>query len=143
MKKMLKLQNRWGFRAKDKRMLCWFRKGVRLSTKKSDGVSYEKERPIWNRGLVGDEFLWRNENQSFIRVFWRIFIKVCVHQGSVLSPLLFAMVMNEVAENERNSLCSSGANGWNYGITERKLWRIEKGMKVNLGKIKLMVSGHW
>jgi len=31
------------------------------------------------------------------------FVKVAVHQGTVLSPFLFAMVMEEVTENARKS----------------------------------------
>ena len=80
-------------------------------------------------------------------------MKVSLHQGSVLSPLLFAMVIDEVTENARK--------GWMkqilyaddlvlMGETMEELrenfdeW-IEafetKGMRVNLGKTKLMVSG--
>ena len=80
-------------------------------------------------------------------------VKVGVHQGSVLSPLLFAMVIDEVTENARK--------GWMkqilyaddlvlMGETMEKLrenfdeWREafeSKGMRVNLGKTKLIVSG--
>ena len=45
--------------------------------------------------------------------------EVGVHQGSVLSPLLFAMVIDEVTAN---SLCRRfGPNGGNYGRIEREL----------------------
>ena len=80
-------------------------------------------------------------------------VKVGVHQGSVLSPLLFAMVIDEVTENARK--------GWMkqilyaddlvlMGETMEELrenfneWREtfeSKGMRVNLRKTKLMVSG--
>ena len=80
-------------------------------------------------------------------------VKVGVHQGSVLSPLLFAMVIDEVTENARK--------GWMkqilyaddlvlMGETMEELrenfdeWREafkSKRMRVNLGKTKLMVSG--
>ena len=80
-------------------------------------------------------------------------VKVGVHQGSVLSPLLFAMVIDEVTEN--------AGKGWMkqilyaddlvlLGETMEKLrenfdeWREafeSKGMRVNLEKTKLMVSG--
>ena len=79
--------------------------------------------------------------------------KVGVHQVSVLSSLLFAMVVDEVTENARK--------GWMkqilyaddlvlMGETMEELkenfdeWREafeSKGMRVNLGKTKLMVSG--
>ena len=79
-------------------------------------------------------------------------VKVGVHQGSVLSPLLFAMVIDEVTENARK--------GWMkqilyaddlvlMGETMEELrenfdeWREafeSKGLRVNLGKTKLMVS---
>ena len=80
-------------------------------------------------------------------------VKVGAHQGSVLSPLLFAKVIDEVTENARK--------GWMMqilyaddmvlmGETMEELrenfdeWREafeSKGMRVNLGKTKLMVSG--
>ena len=80
-------------------------------------------------------------------------VKAGVHQGSVLSRLLFAMVIDEVTENARK--------GWMkqilyaddlvlMGKTMEELrenfdeWREafeSKGMQVNLGKTKLMVSG--
>ena len=80
-------------------------------------------------------------------------MKVDVHQGSVLSPLLFAMVIDEATENARK--------GWMkqilyaddlvlMGETMEELrenfdeWREafeSRGMRVNLGKTKLMVSG--
>ena len=80
-------------------------------------------------------------------------VKVGVHQGSVLSPKLFAMVIDEVMKNVRK--------GWMkqilyaddpvlMGETMKELrenfdeWREafeNKGMRVNLGKTKLMVSG--
>ena len=80
-------------------------------------------------------------------------VKVGLHQGSVLSPLLFAMVIDEVTENARK--------GWMkhilyaddlvlMGETMKELrenfeeWREafeSKGMRVNLGMTKLMVSG--
>ena len=79
-------------------------------------------------------------------------VKVDVHQGSVLSSLLFAMVINEITKNARK--------GWMkqilyaddlvlMGETMEELrenfdeWREafeSKGMRVNLGKTKLMVS---
>ena len=80
-------------------------------------------------------------------------VKVGVHQGSVLSPLLLAMVIDEETENARK--------GWMKQILyaddlvlmgeimeelREKFdeWREafeSKGMRVNLGKTKLMVSG--
>ena len=79
-------------------------------------------------------------------------VKLGVHQGSVLSPLLFAMVIDEVRENARK--------GWMkqilyaddlvlMGESMKELresfdeWREafeSKGMRVNLGKTKLLVS---
>ena len=80
-------------------------------------------------------------------------VKVGVHQGSMLSPLLFAIVIDEVTENARKGwmkqilLCRRFGP---KGETMEKLrenfdeWREafeSKGMRVNLGKTKLMVSG--
>ena len=81
------------------------------------------------------------------------FVKVGVHQGSVLSPLLFAMVLNKVTENSRkgwmkqilyaNDLVLMGktVKELRKNFDERKEALESKGMKVNLGKTKLMVSG--
>ena len=55
-------------------------------------------------------------------------VKVGVHQGSALSPLLFAIVIDELTENARKGwtkqiLCADDLilMGGNYGRTEREL----------------------
>ena len=80
-------------------------------------------------------------------------VKVGVHQGSVLSPLLFAMVIDEVTENARKGRMKQILYADDLvlmGETMEELrenfdkWREafeSKGMRVNLGKTKLMVSG--
>ena len=80
-------------------------------------------------------------------------VKVGVHQGSVLSPSLFAMVIDEVTENARKGRMKPILYADDLvlmGETMEELrenfdeWREvfeSKGMRVNLGKTKLMVSG--
>ena len=79
-------------------------------------------------------------------------MKVGVHQGSVLSPLLFAVVMNQVSRDIRGGLPWEllFANDLVLMATseedlERKLfgWKNSlalKGLKVNTSKTKIMVS---
>ena len=88
-------------------------------------------------------------------LFEEFSVKIVVHQGSVLLSLLFAMVIDEVTENARK--------GWmkqilyaddlvlmgktmeelreNYEYDEWREAFESKGMRVNLGKTKLMVRG--
>ena len=80
-------------------------------------------------------------------------MKVGVHQESVLSPLLFAMVIDEVTENVRKGLMKQVLYADDLvlmGETMEELrgnfyeWREafeSKGMIVYLIKTKLMVSG--
>ena len=80
-------------------------------------------------------------------------VKVGVHQGSVLSPLLFAIVVDVVTENAREGLMyeilyaddlvlmSETMEGLREKFQKWKLELESKGMKVNLGKTKVMVSG--
>ena len=80
------------------------------------------------------------------------FVKVGVHQKSVLSPLLFAMVIDEVTENTRKGWMKQILHADDLivmGKTMEELrenfdeWREafeSKGMRVNLGKTKLLVS---
>ena len=80
-------------------------------------------------------------------------VKVDVYQGSVLSSLLFAMVIDEVTENARKGWIRQILYADNLVLMEETMeklrenfdeWREafeSKGMKVNLGKTKLMVSG--
>ena len=76
-----------------------------------------------------------------------------MHQGSVLSPLIFAIVVDVVTEHAREGLL----NGILYAndlvlmseslddLRERfQRWRSaleDKGLKVNVGKTMMMVSG--
>ena len=81
------------------------------------------------------------------------FVKVGVHQGSVLSPLLYTMVIDEVTENARKGWMKQILYADNLvlmGETMEELrenfdeWRKvfeSKEMRVGLGKMKLMVSG--
>ena len=80
-------------------------------------------------------------------------MKVGVHQGSVLSPLVFAIVVDVVTENVRNGFMSEMLfsddlvlmSEMMEGLRE-KFWKWKeafesKGLKVNLGRTKVVVSG--
>ena len=77
-------------------------------------------------------------------------VKVGVHQGSALSPLLFAIVVDVITESVRNGLmlCADDlvlTSETMEGLGE-KVWQWKealdsKGLKVNLGRTKLVVSG--
>ena len=80
-------------------------------------------------------------------------MKISVHQGYVLSPLGFAIVVNVVTENVRNGLMSEMLYADDLVLTSEtmeglreKFWKWKeafksKGLKVNLGKTKVVVSG--
>ena len=80
-------------------------------------------------------------------------VKVGVHQGSVLSPLVFAIVVDVVTESVRNGLMSEMLYGDDLVLMSEtmegmrgKFWKWKeafesKGLKVNLGKTKVVVSG--
>lgn len=80
-------------------------------------------------------------------------VKVGVHQGSVLSPLVFAIVIDVVTESAREGLMGEMLYADDLvlmsdtmeGLREKFVkWREafeSKGLKVNLGKTKVMVSG--
>ncbi|XP_002731282.2 uncharacterized protein LOC100366586, partial [Saccoglossus kowalevskii] len=80
-------------------------------------------------------------------------VKVGVHQGSVLSPLIFAVVIDVVTESAREGLMGEMLyadylvlmDDTMEGLREKFVkWKKafeSKGLKVNLGKTKVMVSG--
>ena len=80
-------------------------------------------------------------------------VKVGVHQGSVLSPFVFAVVVDVLTENVRNGLIGEMLYADDLVLTSEaveglreKFWKWKeafenKGMKVNLGKTKMVVSG--
>ena len=80
-------------------------------------------------------------------------VKVCVHQASAFSPLLFAIVVDVITESVRNGLMSGMLYADDLvltsetmeGLTE-KFWKWKeafesKGLKVNLRTTKVVVSG--
>ena len=77
-------------------------------------------------------------------------VKVGVHQGSVLSPLLFAIVVDVITENARRGVVNELLYADDLIIMSEDLkerfwnWKDaleSKGLKVNTRKTKLMVSG--
>ena len=80
-------------------------------------------------------------------------VRVGVHQGSVLSPLIFAIVVDVVTEHTREGLLNEILYADDLVLMSESLedlqerfqrWRraLEgKGLKVNVGKTKMMVSG--
>ena len=79
-------------------------------------------------------------------------VKVGLHQGSVLSPLLFAAVMDVVSSEARSGLPSELLHADDLVIMASTMeqlgrrvaeWRdilLDKGLKVNAGKSKVMVG---
>ena len=79
-------------------------------------------------------------------------VKVCLHQGSLLSPLLFSAVMDVVSSEARSGLPSELLYVDDLviiALTMEQLarrvadWRaslLGKGLKVNAGKSKVMVG---
>ena len=82
-----------------------------------------------------------------------LYVTVGVHQGSILSPLLFAIVINVVTENAKEGLIKEVLYADDLvlmsemmeGLKERFLkWRSaleNKVLKVNLEKTKVMMCG--
>ena len=80
-------------------------------------------------------------------------VKVGVHQGSVLSPLLFAIVVDVITENARRGVVNELLYADDLVIKsedmedlKERFWNWKdalesKGLKVNTRKTKLMVSG--
>ena len=76
-----------------------------------------------------------------------------MHQGSVLSPLIFAVVVDGVTEHAREGLLNKILYADDLVLMSESLevlrkrfqrWRsaVEgKGLEVNVGKTKMMVSG--
>ena len=67
-------------------------------------------------------------------------VKVGVHQGFVLSALVFASVVDVVMESVRNGLRSETMEGLREKFWKWKEAFKSKGLKVNLGKTKVVVS---
>ena len=70
-------------------------------------------------------------------------VKVGVHQGSVLSPLLFIIVLEALSREHADDLMIS-AESMEELLVKLKTWKAEmerKGLGVNMGKTKIMVSG--
>ena len=80
-------------------------------------------------------------------------MKVCVHQGSALSPLLFAILIDVITESVRNGLMSEMFYADDLILTSEtmerlreKFWKWKeafesKRLKVNIGEPKVVVSG--
>ena len=96
---------------------------------------------VRSRVRVGDEY-----SNSFD-------VRVGVHQGSVLSPLLFLIVLEALSMEFRTGCpweilyaddLMVSAQSMDELLVKLRTWRSEmekKGLRVNMGKTKLMVSG--
>ena len=67
-------------------------------------------------------------------------VKVGLHQGSVLSPLLFATVMDVVSSEARSGLPSELLYADDLEVADWRACLLGKGLKVNAGKSKVMVG---
>ena len=88
-----------------------------------------------------------------LELFEEFEVKVGVHHGSVLSPLAFVTMVDVVTESVRNGLMSEMLYADDLVLTSEtmeglreKFWKWKeafqsKGLKVNLGKTKVVVSG--
>ena len=84
---------------------------------------------------------------------FEVHVKVGVHQGSVLSPLLFAIVVDVITENARRGVVNELLYADDLVIMrenmedlKERFWNWKnalesKGLKVNTRKTKLMVCG--
>ena len=82
-----------------------------------------------------------------------ILVQVGVHQGSVLSPLLFAIAVDVISENAREGLINEISYADDLVLMSESMENLKakflkwkeafesKGLKVNLTKTKVMVSG--
>ena len=66
-------------------------------------------------------------------------VQVCVHQGSVLSPLLFATVVDAISENAKG-LMNKILNAVDLVLMSDKQVFESKELRVSLKKTKVMVS---
>ena len=74
-------------------------------------------------------------------------MKVCLHQGSVLSPLLFAAVIDVVSSEARSGMPSDDIvimaptmEQLGRCVADWRASLLGKGLKVNAGKSKVMVG---
>ena len=80
-------------------------------------------------------------------------VRVGVHQGSVLSPLIFAIVVDVVTKHAREGLLNEILHADDLVLMSESLEQLRerfqkwkralegRGLKVNVGKTKMMVSG--
>ena len=122
-------------------------------------MSIKKERIGRSVGASSDKFIWgsrtkvRVESGTSDEFGVKGWCKGWVHQGSVLSPLIFAIVVDVVTEHAREELLNEILYPDDLVLMSESLedlrerfqkWRraLEgKGLKVNVEKTKMMVSG--
>ena len=68
-------------------------------------------------------------------------VKVGVHQGSILSPLLFVAVMEVVTQGVKEGLVAQSKEELRERVLRWKECMELKGLKVNIEKTKVMRSG--
>ena len=95
----------------------------------------------------------KDKSESGVCIFREFEVKVGVHQGSLLSPLLFAIVVDVITKNARRGVVNELLYADDLGIMTKdmedlkeRFWNWKdalesKGLKVNTRKTKMMVSG--
>ena len=121
----------------------------------SDGVGDEKERFTRSNRNSGDEphHGAKTKVQVGSELSQEFLVQVGVHQGFVLSPLVFAIAVDVISENAREGLMyeilyaddlvlmSESMQNLKKKFSKWKEAFKSKGLKVNLKKTKVMVSG--
>ena len=111
----------------------------------------------WHRGIdcaIRAGYVQQHQKQSVNNTYSDEFgVKVGVHQGSVLSPLLFVIVLKALSCEFRTGtpwellyaddlvISAETEEGLKMKLNKWKTEMEAKGLRVNMGKTKIMVSG--
>jgi len=134
-------------------MFCRFGKSICSSTKEGDRVGFRK----WIPERMVQAFMalyvnYRTRVKTVGGILEEFYILVGVHQSSVLSPLYFFIIMDELSNEIRKGVPWELMFADDLALTEElelevievfEVWKtaIElKGLKVNMEKTKIMVK---